>query len=305
MILVKNPSSRNGRGQRLWQDWERGLAVAGCPLRTLETNGVTDVERISEIAAHETLVAVGGDGTINTVINGAMHGRADAVGVLYAGTSPDFCRFHQIPCEPVAALAVLQANKQRKIDLLRATYATVDGSATSAWAGCSCNVGLGAETARVSNRVRRYVGDFAGTLIGVISALMKHRSLAIDVNVDGVTHAYDKVDHLVVCKNPWIASGIQLGLGILPDDGRMAVVIFHQRGLLSMLKLLHSLYRGTMTQCSKVDVLWGHRVEVTSTHRCEVEFDGDPQGWLPLRVELVPKALSLITERDFCEDYDE
>ena len=77
-------------------------------------------------------VAVGGDGTINEVLDGlAQSGDPRRkMGVLYSGTSPDFCRFHGIPTEPAAALACLIQGKARPVDVVRIAYADADGVTT-------------------------------------------------------------------------------------------------------------------------------------------------------------------------------
>ena len=112
--LLMNPASRGGRGQRAWPLFDD----AGCR-RIVSSN---PAELLAGAVADDAplLVAVGGDGTINLALNAAMRrSPRPRLGVLCAGTSPDFCRFHGLPVEPRAALAVLRRGVSRPIDLCR------------------------------------------------------------------------------------------------------------------------------------------------------------------------------------------
>ena len=102
-LLIQNPGSRSGRGRSLWEPWTRGLLEAGVPFNTVVTKAPGHARRLArEKVGYDTVVAVGGDGTINEVMDGILTSRRPhrAMGVLYAGTSPDFCRFHGIPTRP-------------------------------------------------------------------------------------------------------------------------------------------------------------------------------------------------------------
>jgi len=110
LLLIINPGSRAGRSTHLHEFWcaeLRGKGISFDVVRTVAPGHAREVARTQ--TGHDTVVAVGGDGTINEVLDGLLLSGGDDVtmGVLYAGTSPDFCRFHGIPTEPAAALDVL------------------------------------------------------------------------------------------------------------------------------------------------------------------------------------------------------
>ena len=132
-LLVMNPGSRAGRGQRLWSMWERGLREASVAFECVTTSRLGDaLEAARKATAYDTVVAVGGDGTINEVLDGVVQSGRDGVrmGVLYSGTSPDFCRFHGIPVAPEAAVRALVSGRTQRVDVGRIVYRT-DGGRTS------------------------------------------------------------------------------------------------------------------------------------------------------------------------------
>jgi diacylglycerol kinase family enzyme len=296
-LLILNPGSRAGRGRRNWEFWQNGLHTAGIPFRAVETNGpghATALARADD--EHDTVVAVGGDGTINEVLDGVLQaGRPEQrFGVLYSGTSPDFCRFHGIPTEPAAALRVLLANHSRPVDAVRIAYHDRAGAPLSAHFGCSANIGLGAAVARTSNRLRPWVGDHAGTGLALLRALLTEPRPTLDLEADDVPLRMPNVNNLCVMKNPYIASGLKLSADLRPDDGRLCLVAVAGKRLPGLLRLLPGFYSGRALRAPGVLVWKATRLQIRSSNRQEIEFDGDPRGFLPAEIELLPRCLNLI-----------
>jgi diacylglycerol kinase family enzyme len=297
--LVMNPGSRSGRGRRLWPVWEAGLRRAGIPFECATTTGPGHAFRLSrESQDGDTLVAVGGDGTINEVLDGIVQsGRAGIrMGVLYSGTSPDFCRFHGIPTDPEPAIRGLVEGKARQVDVVRIEHSDGNGGRQVAHFGCSCNVGLGAAVARWANRWRPRVGDGAGTGMAVVRAILFSRPVDLDLAVDGTDHALSQVNNLSVLKNPHIASGLKLNTERRPDDGRLTLVAVHGQSRLGLCALLPGFYSGRASGAKALFVTECSRVSIRSAGEPapEIEFDGDPRGRLPADIRIVPRALQLI-----------
>ena len=297
LLLVLNPGSRSGRGRRRWAFWMAGLRRAGLPFETAETRSLRHAREIARAArAFDAVVAVGGDGTINAVLAGLADARVagQRMGVLYTGTSPDFCRFHGIPVDPIAALDTLRAGHACKVDVAAIRYHGPDGPADS-WFGCSCNIGMGAAVAAAANRWRRRVGDAVGTALAVLRAVTVSKPLDMDVEIDGGSHVLRRTNHLVVLKNPWIASGLRLDVDRKPDDGRLTVMAVTGRSRLGLCALLPAFYSGAAVRAGGVFLREGARVSVRASALCELEFDGDPRGRLPAEVEVKPRWLELIS----------
>jgi diacylglycerol kinase family enzyme len=295
--LIMNPGSRSGRGQRLWAIWESGLQRAGIAFDCRVTQAPGDACRISRESGNaETVVAVGGDGTINEVLDGLVQsGRSEVrMGVLYSGTSPDFCRFHGIPTDPVKALRCLIDGKARKVDVARIEYADQGGGMQVAHFGCGCNIGMGAAVARFSNQKRRFMGDALGTGLAVCRAIMFSEPVDLDLEVDGETLSLARVNNLSVLKNPYIASGLRLNVALHPDDGRLMLVAVHGQSRAGLCTLLPGFYSGKAVGSAAVFMKECSRISVRSAKAQEIEFDGDPRGYLPAAIRVLPRALNLI-----------
>ncbi|MBP7275383.1 MAG: hypothetical protein KBA51_04185 [Kiritimatiellae bacterium] len=293
---MMNPGSRSGRGRRLWPIWEKLLSSSGCELEPCIT---TDLDHARELAREcrgaDAVIAVGGDGTINAVLDGVLQsGRADlAMGVLYSGTSPDFCRFHRIPLQPDAAIRAL-LDRQRRVDAARITCADGHGRMVTAHFACGANIGLGAAIARRANRLRRVAGDIPGTGLAAIAALLRVPAANLTVETDGAVLDLPRCANLSILKNPHMASGLRLDIGREPDDGLLSLVAVTGKSRIGLLQMLPAFYTGRAARRPDVRVCACRRAIVRGPATAEVEFDGDPRGFLPAEIEILPRALNLL-----------
>ena len=296
-----NPGSRSGTGRRLWNVWESGLRRAGVAFDRAVTTGTGDAFRISmESRDVDAVVAVGGDGTINEVLDGLVQSGDPRrrMGVLYSGTSPDFCRFHGIPTEPEAALACLVKGKARPVDAVRIAYAEAGGGRRVAHFGCSCNIGLGAAVARFANRWRKTLGDALGTGLAVVKAIVRSVPADLDLDVDGERLSLPRVNNLSILKNPYLASGLRLNVDLRPDDGRLVLAAVHGKSPAGLCVLLPGFYSGRAAASDAAIMKPCSSVNVRSSGPVDIEFDGDPRGFLPAEIRVLPRALNLIGSSD-------
>jgi diacylglycerol kinase family enzyme len=249
-----------------------------------------------QATAFDTVIAVGGDGTINGVLDGLLQAAVSGqrMGVLYAGTSPDFCRFHGIPTAPEPAMRTLLAARVRRVDSVEIVFHSSEGQKQRAHFGCSCNVGLGPAIADFSNRIRPFFGDICGTGLAALRAFVRCKPKELTLELGNATVSLERVNNLSVMKNPYLASGLRLELDLQPDDGQLEVVGVHGRSRLGLLRLLPSFYTGKATRRQDLYRAVTDRIEIRARERCGIEFDGDPRGFLPARIRLKPKSLNLI-----------
>ena len=128
-LVLVNPLSHGGRcGRRLAK--LQALLTEG---EFVVTDDISEARRRArEASGYETIVACGGDGTVNAVAAGVLENPDPALkfGVLYQGTSPDFCREHGIPTIAEAAVDVLRKGEVREIPVLAANGSKANSLAT-------------------------------------------------------------------------------------------------------------------------------------------------------------------------------
>ena len=278
-LVLANPSSHGGRSGRI-------LSL----LRELLSEGefvvLKNIKEASQLAREatgcEAVVACGGDGTVNAVARGVLANRDNALkfGVLYTGTSPDFCREHGIPIDAEEAVAVLRAGEVREIPVL-----TANGDSFF----CSMNLGMGAMVAATANRLRPLLGDALGTLWPVLREVLHGRRYDVQVNGEKICN----VAHALVTRMPRIAGGLKVALPPLADD-EYALWFARDVSRFGCLRIVWNLYRGN--PCGELRVLRG-KTTFASVNHVALEYDGDPHGALPVAVGFAPRRLRLLVPK--------
>ncbi|KAF1083135.1 MAG: hypothetical protein GQF41_0902 [Candidatus Rifleibacterium amylolyticum] len=304
LFLVLNPSSRSFSGQKKWPRIFELLERSGVCYEQALTSQSGDGTRLAFEAAKRgfnAIIAVGGDGTINEAISGTAAALRQnpalpcRFGVIYTGTSPDFCAFHRLSLDPDVIVGRILEGRTRHIDLCRISHQAADSECeVTRYFSCSANFGLGAAIARGSNSgLRKRFGDFIGTLLSMLDAIRNYSPPQFRLRIDGCEHRFNQVHNIFVGKNPFVASGIRLKLDIAADDGKMYLVALHGISRFRLLSLLPRVYTGSF--CHEFKPIFCNRVEIAEGGTAnEVEYDGDPQGRLPARIELVPRLLPLL-----------
>ena len=281
LLLLMNPASRGGRGKGLWPEIFAGLKRANIDYTAVELKRIEEAyEYASKCTGYDAVAAVGGDGTVNAVGAGALN-NPDAdlkFGVIYTGTSPDFCRFHHIPLRPADAVKVIKDNFVREIPVLLANGRPFF---------CSCNLGMGAEVAAAANSLRPFCGDKAGTLLALLSALLRNRRRDYFLS-DG--REILSCNHLLITRMPYIAGGLRIKLPELADN-EYALWYLRGRSRLGMLKLIPALYSG---EDNGEIIILKEKLRIWCRKACAVEYDGDPHGELPLELSWSESPLKLL-----------
>ncbi len=274
-LVLVNPSSHGGRARRRWREFARRLPDYDCVI----LRDIAEARQLAQRASgYQTVVAVGGDGTISAVADGVLRNPDPALslGVLYAGTSPDFCKFHGIPYDRSSVEFLLRA-KIHEIPVLQVNGVHFFGA---------CNLGIGAEVARLANRLRPRLGDRLGTFCALFWTLLRAHRRTFLLNGERL----DACNHLLVTRMNYLASGLKLALPPLADN-EFVVWQLCGESFLGMLRTVFRLYRGR--PCGTVRVFAGP-LRVESPEAVALEFDGDPQGTLPAEITVAPRRLRLL-----------
>jgi diacylglycerol kinase family enzyme len=310
-FFIFNPGSRNGKSEELISRLRSLLNAKNFQFEYGVTQSLDDayvLSRKANLSACDVIVAVGGDGTINKVLNGffddqGMRLSKAKMGVIYTGTSPDFCKSYNIPYRCFErAVDVLLAGKTTKIQIGKIALSDKehqDGATVTRYFSCCANIGLGAAVARYANSgIRKTTGDFFGTLTALIKAFMNYRPQDISVSLDGTKSILARIINLSVGKTFHIASGIKVNNTLVSGDGRFYVLTARNIGWLNVPYCLWIVYSGRkISNSDSIRLDYAKRIEISgSGYANEIEFDGDPQGFLPCSIEMASDELELINE---------
>jgi YegS/Rv2252/BmrU family lipid kinase len=235
-------------------------------------------------AEHDLLVVVGGDGTLNEVVNGVA-GTGAELAVLPAGTGQDFGRTHGIPGRFDEAVQVALGGTTRTVDLGRARLA--GGDRYFANVG---SVGMSGAVAERANSMSKALGGRLTFYYALAREFLTWRNTEVAVSFDGGERR-GRMHDVIVANGQWHAGGMRLAPGAEPDDGLFDVVLVGDVTKLDFVTTSPKLYSGRHVHHPRIDVVRAAALSVTADEPLPVELDGEPVGTTDARFEIVPRAL--------------
>jgi YegS/Rv2252/BmrU family lipid kinase len=299
-VFLVNPASANGSTGRRWPELARRAAAAGLEGATLfsERQGhLAELAREAALDGAELLVVVGGDGSVNEVVNGlAGLGRQPAVAVVPRGTGWDFSRTFGIPRKIDDAVQIALQGDVRTIDLGRASYRAWDGSDATAWFANVASAGMSGAIAKRANETTKALGGKASYLWATFAVFSGWEATEIAVAVDGERRAGPMFD-VVIANGRFFGGGLEICPEAEPDDGLFDVLTIGDVTKRDLVQTMPKMYRGTHLPHPKAELLRGSSVTVTSETPLPIELDGEQPGTTPVTFEVAAGALRLRVPR--------
>ena len=299
-VFLVNPASANGSTGRRWPELARRAAAAGLDGATLfsERQGhLAELAREAALDGAELLVVVGGDGSVNEVVNGlAGLGRQPEVAVVPRGTGWDFSRTFGIPRKIDDAVQIALQGDVRTIDLGRASYRAWDGSDATAWFANVASAGMSGAIAKRANETTKALGGKASYLWATFAVFSGWAATEIEVAVDGERRAGPMFD-VVIANGRFFGGGLEICPEAEPDDGLFDVLTIGDVTKRDLVQTMPKMYRGTHLPHPKAELLRGSSVTVTSETPLPIELDGEQPGTTPVTFGVAAGALRLRVPR--------
>src|SRR6266545_5427908 len=160
-VFLVNPASANGTTGRRWPEIARRAAAAGLNGDALLSRAPGELTELARRAADDgagLLVVVGGDGSVNEVVNGIAGREGVEVAVIARGTGWDFARSLGLPRRLDQAVAVALQGRTRTIDLGWVTYRPWAGGEARLWFANVASVGMSGVIAQRANDTTKALG---------------------------------------------------------------------------------------------------------------------------------------------------
>ncbi len=267
IAVILNPRAHGERAQSLADDLFK--IAPSADLRLTANPG--DARLLAADAAREgfrMVVAAGGDGTVNEVVNG-LAGSETALGVIPVGTMNVFAREHQLPANLAEAWSVIGRGTMREIDLAAANDAHFIQLA---------GVGLDAQIVKETTwEAKRALGPLSYLISAAHVASRTPPRLVVEAG--GRTR---EGSFVLVGNGRFYGAKIVLFPDARPDDGLLDVVIFKNLGYLDIVRYLGGVLIGRHTDMADVQYFQTPELRVSSDQEVPVEVDGELAGVLPV-----------------------
>ena len=238
------------------------------------------------------LVVVGGDGSMNEVVNGIAGRDGVDVAVIPRGTGWDFARSQGLPRDVAAAAEAATSGAVRTIDLGRATYRSWAGPEETRWFANIASAGMSGAIAQRANKTTKALGGKASYLWATLAVFARWQNDRVTVTV-GDEERRAVMHDVVVANGSTFGGGMRICPDASAEDGLFDVLLIGDVTKLDLMRTMPKIYRGTHLPHPKAELLRGATVAVDADEPLPVELDGEQPGTTPVRFEVVPRALRL------------
>ena len=289
-VILVNPTAGSGRGARVVPWLRQRLASGGAELHV--TDDPAQSEALAAEAAErgcERVIAVGGDGTVQAVVNGLLGaGRDVEMAVMPIGSGNDLARSIGLPTDMAASWAVATGPTTRRIDVARAR----NGDGRERWFASAGGVGFDAQVAAAMASRRGWQAGRAGYLLTTLTELRRFTNQRVRLTLDGEV-LERQVLFVAVANGAYYGGGMRIAPDAEADDGLLDVCVVGNISRLTAIREMPNLYRGTHVRNRAVSMHVARSLTVEGDAETRVHLDGEPFGGLPLEVVLHPAALAV------------
>ena len=298
--IIANPNAGHGKGAHAIPEIELALTRLGLDFDLVRTERVGHAIQLAHAAAlegYEVIVAAGGDGTVNEVLNGLMEARPEsdarpALGILCCGRGNDFAPCLNIPKELPAALQVLKDDQRRMIDIGR-----VRGGKFPEGRYFANNVGVGFDaigTIEVAKLPEWGILSYMIAILKTIFLFYKGPTVRLDYDDQTLTSS---TLMLLTMNGKRMGTGFKMAPEAKPDDGLFDLVIVRQVSRMRIFGLIPHFLKGTQGSQPEVRTLRATRVAISAVEGAlPAQSDGEIicVDGSRLDIEMLPQQIEVV-----------
>jgi YegS/Rv2252/BmrU family lipid kinase len=293
-FAILNPVAGGGRALRDRPRIEAALGSAGVPFVLAVSEHPGHAIALAQAAAREgfrRFIAVGGDGTLNEVVNGLLCGGTPAgeatLALLPVGRGDDWARTHRIPRRLGEAVRLVAAGRSVLHDLGVADFQR-DGSRRY-----FINVaGVGFDACVVEQTRATRLGPLT-YMAGLVRGFATYHAPRMAVSADGM-QLDEPLFVTFAAVGRYCGGGMHVAPSAETDDGQLDVVTIGDIGRLELLVNLRRLFDGSLPEYRKVKTVRCDRVQVATSPVARVQADGELLGEAPVTFSVLPRAVRVI-----------
>ena len=303
--FIVNPNAKSGRGEKVWRQLERRLKRLGVEYEVFMTEKPGDASTFAaSLTEHckepKIIIAVGGDGTMNEVVDGLLFGGPVTLGYIPAGSGNDLARSLKLPKRPSQCLKKILNPKYHKL----LDYGVVSYGEQLSHRRFIVSTGIGMDAAvchdisgsRIREKLSRvHLGKLSYLLVGIKNFILTWPVKGYLV-LDGVQRVeFNHIYFVSVHMHPYEGGGFKFAPTADPADGKLTVCVVHHSRKIKLLPILVGALLGRSGKRHGMRHYTCQEVEIHVDRPLAVHVDGEPcMCEKDIHVRCIPQKVRLI-----------
>ncbi len=276
---------------------------AVCDVEVFETLSKNDAVTIASRETNkfpDLVLAAGGDGTLNQVVNGILRDRETdlklpAVGLIPMGSGNDFARTAGIKGSVEELIGLIRTFAPKPIDVAKIQYTSSDNSAQTneRYFVNMADMGMGPMVVDKVTKGGRTFGHAIAYYKGIISTFFSYKLMSVKaVTTDWVWEG--KLRTLGVGNGKCYGHGMCITPDAVLDDRRLEVFICGNVSVFDFIRYSGKLKKGKHVRIPEVHYKSTTEISFSSDEPCMIEGDGEILGVLPAKIRLIERQLKFL-----------
>ncbi len=300
-LVIVNPAAGGGKAGKDWPEIEVLLKkheIIHEAVFTYRRLHALILSRNLIESGYNKIIVVGGDGTMNEVINGLFAQKRIPtnevmLGLITVGTGNDWGKMFNIPSDYEGAIQTIKNQKTFVQDAGLVRYTR----SNKTWQRYFINIagmGFGARVVARTNVIKAKGKSSPGIyLVTLFTSLLKYRSIKAEIEIDGNSFRR-KVFSLSVGIGKYNGGGMIPIPSAVADDGLYSITLIKKMAKYRVVINIKKLYNGKITQHKKVESYTGKVINVNSPSVLHLETDGETLGHSPMAFQIIPRSVKVI-----------
>ena len=308
-FVIVNPVSGGGKGLEDFPKISRLLRDSGIdhdPVFTEHRYHATELAVEAVNRGYRRIIAVGGDGTLNEVVNGLFiqkqcEPKEILLAVIAVGTGNDWVRTFGIPRNYAVVVRAIKEGRSYLQDVGKVTY-TESKFEQSRYMANVAGLGFDAYVIKIFNhlKLKGYKGKWL-YIYSLLKGYFSAKPAGTTIEVDGKVIYNKLLFSLAVGICRYNGGGIQQLPRAVANDGLLDLTIIRPVHWWHVVFRAARLFNGKIYSIGHVQHAQGKCVKITSAPNIPLETDGELQGGTPVTISIVPQAIRIVVTKEFLE----
>ena len=301
-FAIVNPNSGKGQTRKNWPNLYQILLRNHIDIEYVYTSHPGEgsiLAQQAEAIGFRKIIAVGGDGTVNEVLNGLIIDdkliyEDTQLAILEHGTGSDFVRSFQQKKGIDNFVKLLNRNKKIKVDLGKIDFIDENGDNRTRYFINALNVGIGAEVVDRVNNSNKTIGNKLKYFTTTITTLMSFNKIDAVCRLENNEIIENRFCGIIISNGQYIGGGMRIAPQAQTDDGLFDIVFIKDITRPKLFAKFPTIYLGRHINLPEIAVYRSSKITIQTQEKALFEADGETLGYSPFSCTIVPETLTLM-----------
>lgn len=300
-LVLVNPNAGKGKGGKDWNKISALLSLNGIDYHAKFTRAIRHAIELTKEGIHggyRKIIVVGGDGTMNEVVNGAFTQqlcptKEIILAMITVGTGNDWGRMFGIPVAYEDAIRIISEQKIHLQDA-GAIYYFHGTEKQKRYFINIAGLGFDAVVTKRTN-IQKEKGRSGKILymLNLLRSLISYKSTDTEVDIDGF-RIRNSTFTISIGIGRYSGGGMMQTPQALPDDGLFDITVVKKMKKSNLVMNLKRLYNGSILDHPKIEGYQGKKIIIDSDPLIHVEADGESLGHSPIEFRIIPRSVYVV-----------